>query len=61
MLGMMMDQPLLISNLIEHAARFHGDTEIVSREADAAFVVAQSARNAVHQRAFARAVGTDQT
>jgi fatty-acyl-CoA synthase len=34
MLGMMMDQPLLISTLIEHAARFHGDTEIVSREAD---------------------------
>ncbi|HEV2673745.1 MAG TPA: 3-(methylthio)propionyl-CoA ligase [Aliidongia sp.] len=34
MLGMMMDQPLLISSLIEHAARFHGDTEIVSREAD---------------------------
>jgi fatty-acyl-CoA synthase len=30
----MMDQPLLISNLIEHAARFHGDTEIVSREPD---------------------------
>ena len=34
MLGMMMDQPLLISTLIEHAARFHSDTEIVSREAD---------------------------
>jgi len=34
MLGMMMDRPLLISNLIEQAARFHGDTEIVSREAD---------------------------
>jgi 3-(methylthio)propionyl---CoA ligase len=34
MLGMMMDQPLLISSLIEHAARFHGDTEIVSREPD---------------------------
>jgi 3-(methylthio)propionyl---CoA ligase len=34
MLGMMMDQPLLISTLIEHAARFHGDTQIVSREAD---------------------------
>jgi acyl-CoA synthetase (AMP-forming)/AMP-acid ligase II len=34
MLGLMMDRPLLISSLIEHAARFHGDTEIVSREAD---------------------------
>ena len=29
--GLMMDQPLLISSLISHAARFHADTEIVSR------------------------------
>jgi acyl-CoA synthetase (AMP-forming)/AMP-acid ligase II len=34
MLGMMMHRPLLISGLIEHAARFHGDAEIVSRNAD---------------------------
>jgi 3-(methylthio)propionyl---CoA ligase len=32
MLGQMMTQPLLISGLIEHAARYHGDTEIVSVE-----------------------------
>jgi 3-(methylthio)propionyl---CoA ligase len=32
MLGQMMTQPLLISALIEHAARYHGDTEIVSVE-----------------------------
>lgn len=32
MLGGMMDKPLLISALIEHAERFHADTEIVSRE-----------------------------
>ena len=31
MLGLIMDQPLLISSLITHAARNHGDTEIVSR------------------------------
>ena len=31
MLGLMMDQPLLISSLLTHAARNHGDTEIVSR------------------------------
>ncbi|MGE2834336.1 long-chain-fatty-acid--CoA ligase [Mycobacterium sp. SMC-4] len=31
MLGLMQDRPLLISSLIEHAATFHGDTEIVSR------------------------------
>ena len=34
MLGKMMDQPLLISSLIEHAAQYHGDTDIVSVEAD---------------------------
>jgi fatty-acyl-CoA synthase len=31
MRGMMMDRPLLISSLIEYAARYHADTEIVSR------------------------------
>ncbi len=37
MLGLMMDRPLMISSLIDHAARFHGDTEIVSREPDRSF------------------------
>jgi fatty-acyl-CoA synthase len=31
MLGLMMEQPLLVSSLLEHAERNHGDTEIVSR------------------------------
>ena len=31
MQGLMMDVPLLISDLIKHAARNHGDTEIVSK------------------------------
>ncbi len=31
MLGLMQDRPLLISSLIEYAARYHGNTEIVSR------------------------------
>lgn len=31
MLGLMQDQPLLISSLIEHAARYHPNVEIVSR------------------------------
>ena len=31
MQGLMQSQPLLISNIIEHAARHHPDTEIVSR------------------------------
>ncbi len=29
--GLMQDRPLMISSLIEHAARFHPHTEIVSR------------------------------
>ena len=31
MLGLQMDAPLMISGLIEHAAAYHGDTEIVAR------------------------------
>ncbi|WP_170514457.1 long-chain-fatty-acid--CoA ligase [Ruegeria atlantica] len=34
MLGQMMTQPLLISSLIDHADRFHGQTEIYSVETD---------------------------
>ncbi|HHH89202.1 MAG TPA: long-chain-fatty-acid--CoA ligase [Aliiroseovarius sp.] len=34
MSGTMMYQPLLISDLIRHAGKFHADTEIVSRETD---------------------------
>ena len=31
MRGLMMDQPLLISSIIAHAARYHSDTQVVSR------------------------------
>jgi fatty-acyl-CoA synthase len=34
MQGLMMDMPLLVSGLIEHADRFHGGTEIVSKTVD---------------------------
>jgi len=34
MLGLMQDQPLLISDLIWHAERHHGDVEIVSRRVE---------------------------
>ena len=34
MLGTMMTKPLLISDLIHHAGKYHADTEIVSRETD---------------------------
>jgi acyl-CoA synthetase (AMP-forming)/AMP-acid ligase II len=36
MRGLMSEQPLLVSTLIQHAARFHGDVEIVSRMVDGA-------------------------
>jgi 3-(methylthio)propionyl---CoA ligase len=36
MLGQMMDIPLLISSLLVHADRYHGDTEIVSRTVEGA-------------------------
>src|SRR5688572_14147464 len=29
--GLMMDMPLLVSDLLRHAAVYHGDTEIVSK------------------------------
>jgi len=32
--GLMMDQPLLISTLLTHAERHHGDQEIVSRRVE---------------------------
>jgi acyl-CoA synthetase (AMP-forming)/AMP-acid ligase II len=31
LMGQMMDRPLLVSTLLEHAERYHGDAEIVSR------------------------------
>ena len=31
MKGLMQNQPLLLSSLLQHADRFHADTEIVSR------------------------------
>ena len=35
MLGLMMDRPLLVSMLIEHAAQYHADTQIVPRTVEA--------------------------
>jgi fatty-acyl-CoA synthase len=34
MRGLMMDVPLMISSIITHAGRFHGDTEVVARTVD---------------------------
>ena len=48
--GLMMDQPLLISELIRHAERYHGDTEIVSRLPDAGGAIHRSSWGEVAQR-----------
>jgi acyl-CoA synthetase (AMP-forming)/AMP-acid ligase II len=37
MLGLMQNRPLLISNLVDYAAVWHGEREIVSRDPDGAF------------------------
>ena len=34
MYGLMSERPLLISSLLEHAARYHGNTEIISSDSD---------------------------
>jgi len=54
--GLMMDVPLLISSLITHADRFHGDVEIVSRTVegpgkDGAGAVHRYTYRDAHQRA----------
>lgn len=45
--GMMMDMPLLLSRLLEHAAEAHGDTQIVGREVD----------GRIHRYTYAEAAG----
>lgn len=49
MLGLMQTQPLLVSSIILHAARHHGGTDIVSREASGA--LHRTSYAAVEQRA----------
>ena len=50
MQGLMMDMPLLISSLIKHADRHHGDTEIVSKTVEDGSIHRYSYREA-HKRA----------
>lgn len=37
MFGQMMNRPLVISSLIDHAAQYHGDTQIISKEVSGEF------------------------
>src|SRR5258707_1734602 len=59
MQGLMMDMPLLISDLIKHADRHHGDTEIVTKTVEDGSIHRYTYREA-HRRArrLANALGT---
>ncbi|MFO1326554.1 MAG: 3-(methylthio)propionyl-CoA ligase [Rubrivivax sp.] len=57
MLGQMMQQPLLISNLIVHAERHHGDREIVSRRVEGDMHRTTYRELAARSRRLAKALG----
>ncbi|MCV2890956.1 long-chain-fatty-acid--CoA ligase [Ruegeria aquimaris] len=57
MLGSMMKQELLISDLIVHAAKYHADTEIVSRETTGEITVTNWAEVDASARKLASALG----
>ncbi len=62
MRGSMMETPLLVSSIIEHAARFHGDAEIVSRSVEGPLhrTTYRAVRNRAAQLANAlRALGVE--
>jgi fatty-acyl-CoA synthase len=54
--GLMQDRPLLISDLIEHAARHHGDVEIVSRRVEGDIHRTTYAQAAARARQIAHAL-----
>jgi len=56
MLGLMQEQPLLISDLIEHAARHHGEVEIVSRRVEGDIHRSNYRQAAVRSRQLAQAL-----
>ena len=54
MLGLMQDWPLLVHKIIDHAALYHGDREVVSRSVEGPIVrtnygeIARRARKVAH-------------
>ncbi|NOD33995.1 MULTISPECIES: long-chain-fatty-acid--CoA ligase [unclassified Ruegeria] len=56
MLGQMMTQPLLISSLIDHAERYHGQTGIISVETDGTISETNWSEIAVNARRLASAL-----
>lgn len=57
MLGSMMNRSLLISDLIEHAGKFHADTAIVSRETTGEITTTNWADTAAASRKLASGLG----
>ena len=56
MRGLMQERPLLLAGLLEHAGRYHGGTEIVSRQADGGLHRYGYAEAAARARRLARAL-----
>ncbi len=54
--GLMQDRPLLLPTVLEHAATWHGDAEIVSREADGEIHRTSYAETATRSRRLASAL-----
>lgn len=53
-----MYQPLLISSLIEHAARYHGDTAVYSKEVDGSMTQSDWATISDNSKRLANALQT---
>jgi len=56
MLGNMMFQPLLISSMIEHAGRYHADTEVISKNTDNTITVTNWGEIHQNSKRFANAL-----
>ena len=54
-----MFQPLLISNLIDHAERYHADTAIISKNTDGSITETNWAKVAANSKRFANVLKED--
>jgi fatty-acyl-CoA synthase len=56
MLGLMQDWPLLVNKIIDHAARYHGDREVVTRSVEGPIVRSNYREIAGRARRVAKAL-----
>ncbi|MFC3902705.1 methylmercaptopropionate CoA ligase [Acinetobacter marinus] len=56
MFGQMMHRPLMISSLIDHAAQYHGDTQIISKEVSGEFTTTSWGKVAQNSKRLANAL-----